>query len=407
MGEQAVALARAVGYDSAGTVEFVVDQQQNFYFLEMNTRLQVEHPVTEMVTGLDLVELMIRVAAGEPLPLSQSDVQLRGWAIEARIYAEDPFRSFLPSIGRLVRYCPPVSTPHVRVDTGVYEGGEVSIHYDPMLAKLITYGATRDEAIARVRHALNEFCIRGVSHNISFLAALVNHPRFHAGKLSTNLIAEEYPGGFHAADVVHDAPELLVVVAAAIHRRYMDRAASISGQLPGHERDVPEDWVVLIGSEQHPVAVRMSSTGQEVVYGGRRHEVVSSWQFGQPIWRGTVDGDDVCIQVERHNMHYRLFHWGAQVDATVLTARAAELLAAMPIKEPPDTSKHLLSPMPGLLSQVHVAVGEEVKSGQHLAVVEAMKMENVLVAERSGKIGKLLAVVGETLAVNQPILEFE
>jgi propionyl-CoA carboxylase alpha chain len=406
MGEQAVALARAVNYESAGTVEFVVDQQRNFYFLEMNTRLQVEHPVTEMVTGLDLVEWMIRVAAGEELPLSQDQVAMRGWAIEARLYAEDPFRNFLPSIGRLVRYSPPSTTPHVRVDTGVYEGGEVSMHYDPMLAKLITYGPTRDEAIAHLRHALNEFYIRGVSHNISFLASLVNHPRFRSGKLSTELIAEEYPDGFHPADVVHDDPALLVIVAATIHRRYMDRAASITGQLPGYEREVPEDWVVLIGGVHHPVQVRTNEVGQQVVYQDRHHQVVSTWQFGQPLFRGTVDGVELCLQVERHNMYYRLFHWGSQVDAMVLTARAAELLACMPEKQPPDMSKYLLSPMPGLLSQVNVAVGDEVKSGQHLAVVEAMKMENVLLAERSGTVSKLLATVGETLVVNQPILEF-
>lgn len=407
MGEQAVALARAVNYESAGTVEFVVDQQRHFYFLEMNTRLQVEHPVTEMVTGLDLVELMIRVAAGERLPLSQEEVKIRGWAIEARIYAEDPFRNFLPSIGRLVRYLPPSMTPAVRVDTGVYEGGEVSMHYDPMLAKLITYGETRDDAIARMRHALNEFYIRGISHNICFLAALVNHPRFRTGSLSTGLIAELYPDGFHPTDLVHDEPELLIIVAAAIHRRYMDRAASISGQLPGYERRVPEDWVVLLGAEHHPVQVRTNTAGQQVIYRDQHYQVVSPWQFGQPILRGTVNGASVCIQIERHNMHYRLFHWGSQVDVMVLTARAAELLACMPTKAPPDMSQFLISPMPGLLSQVNVAVGDDVKSGQHLAVVEAMKMENVLIAERNGKVGKLLAAVGETLTVNQPILEFE
>ncbi len=252
MGEQAVALARAVDYVSAGTVEFIVDANRNFYFLEMNTRLQVEHPVTELVTGVDLVELMIRIAAGEPLPFGQDDVQLNGWAIKARVYAEDPFRNFLPSIGRLVRYSPPAESPNVRVDAGVYEGSEVSMHYDPMIGKLITYGATRDAAIAHMREALNEFCIRGVAHNISFLAALIDHTRFREGRISTNLIASEYPDGFRAEDVVHDDPALLVVVAASIHRRYMDRAASISGQLPGYERKVADDWVMVIGGEQRP-----------------------------------------------------------------------------------------------------------------------------------------------------------
>jgi len=407
MGEQAVALARAVNYQSAGTVEFVVDANRNFYFLEMNTRLQVEHPVTEFVTGLDLVELMIRIAAGEKLPFSQSDVKTTGSAIEARIYAEDPLRNFLPSVGRLVRYLPPQESDNVRVDTGVYEGGEVSIHYDPMIAKLITHGATRDEAIMRMRDALNEFYIRGVSHNISFLAALVQHPRFREGRINTNMIAEEYPTGFRPADMVYDNPAMLITVAASIHRRYMDRAAKIEGQLPGYERKVQDDWVVVMDGKQHPVNVRPISGGHDVIYGDNCYRVLSDWQFGQPLFKGTVYGTPVCIQVERHNMTYRLFHWGSQVDVMVLTARAAELLAAIPEKKPADTAKYLLSPMPGLLSQLMVRVGEEVKLGQHLAVVEAMKMENVLCAERDGKIQKALATVGETLSVDQPILEYE
>jgi propionyl-CoA carboxylase alpha chain len=406
MGEQAVALTQAVGYQSAGTVEFIVDANRNFYFLEMNTRLQVEHPVTEFVTGLDLVELMIRIAAGEKLPFSQSDVQRRGWAIEARVYAEDPFRNFLPSVGRLVRYLPPTESNNVRVDTGVYEGGDVSIHYDPMIAKLITHGPTRHEAIALMREALNEFYIRGVSHNISFLAALVEHPRFRAGQLSTSLIAEEYPNGFHPADAVHDDPAMLIAVAAAIHRRYLDRAAGISNQLPGYERIVSDDWVVAIDAERHAVNVRSITDGHEVVYQGKTHCVLSDWQFGQPLFKGMVDGTPVCVQVERRNLKYCLYHWGAQVDIVVLSARAAELLAAMPEKKPPDTSKYLLSPMPGLLSQLMVTVGDEIKIGQQLAVVEAMKMENVLCAHRDGKVQRALVVVGETLVVDQPILEF-
>jgi propionyl-CoA carboxylase alpha chain len=407
MGEQAVALARAVNYQSAGTVEFVVDANRNFYFLEMNTRLQVEHPVTEFVTGLDLLELMIRIAAGEKLPFSQSEVKTSGSAIETRVYAEDPLRNFLPSVGRLVRYLPPQESDNVRVDTGVYEGGEVSIHYDPMIAKLITHGATRDEAIVRMRDALNEFYIRGVSHNISFLAALVQHPRFRKARINTNMIAEEYPTGFRPADMVYDNPAMLITVAASIHRRYMDRAAKIDGQLPGYERKVQDDWVVVMDGKQHPVNVRPIAGGHDVIFHDNCYRVLSDWQFGQPLFKGTVYGTPVCIQVERRNMTYRLFHWGSQVDVMVLTARAAELLAAIPEKKPADTAKYLLSPMPGLLSQLMVHVGEEVKLGQHLAVVEAMKMENVLCAERDGKIQKALATVGETLAVDQPILEYE
>ncbi len=406
MGQQAIALARAVDYQSAGTVEFIVDSSRNFYFLEMNTRLQVEHPVTEQVTGLDVVELMIRVAAGEPLPVSQSDIRRNGWSIEARVYAEDPFRNFLPSIGRLVRYSPPRESDAVRVDTGVYEGGEISMHYDPMIAKVITHGPTRAGAIEHMREALNEFTVRGVSHNISFLAALIEHSRFREGRLSTQMISEEFPDGFHPADVVHDDPALLISVAASIHRRYMDRAARISGQLPGYERTVPDDWVVVIGGQRHPVNVRAIDGGHDVVYGGEHYRVMSDWQFGQALFRGMVNEHGVCIQTERRNLIYRLFHWGSQVDVRVMTARAAELLACMPAKKPPDTSRYLISPMPGLLSKVMVGVGDEVKSGQDVAVIEAMKMENVLRAERDGSIDKILADVGDTLEVDQPILEF-
>ena len=407
MGEQAVSLAKAVDYRSAGTVEFIVDSERRFYFLEMNTRLQVEHPVTEYVTGLDLVELMIRIAAGERLPFKQSDIKLKGWAIEARIYAEDPFRNFLPSVGRLVRYAPPVESDSVRVDTGVYEGGEVSMFYDPMIAKLITYGATRERAIEQMRSALNEFYIRGVSHNIGFLAALIDHNRFREGRISTNMIAEEYPQGFSADIVPHDDPTLLVASAAAIHRRYMDRAAKISGQMPGHERKVDSDWVVVLGGQHYPVSVQPLADGYDVLYGGEIYRVLSDWQFGQPLLRGTINGTSVCIQVERRDFKYRLFHWGVQADIMVLTPRAAELYAYMPIKAPPDLSRFLISPMPGLLSRLAVAIGDEVKSGQDLAVVEAMKMENVLRAERDGKVSKVLAMEGDSLAVDQPILEFE
>lgn len=409
MGEQAVALARAVDYQSAGTVEFIVDANRNFYFLEMNTRLQVEHPVTEFVTGLDLVELMIRGAAGERLPLSQADVQQNGWAIEARIYAEDPSRNFLPSVGRLVRYMPPPESEVVRIDTGVYEGDEVSIFYDPMIAKLITYGATRDQAIDHMRHALNRFYLSGVSHNISFLAALVEHARFCEGRLTTNMIAEEYPDGFHPADVVHDDPALLIATAAAIHRRYMDRAASISGQMPGYEREIQSRWVVVMNGMQYSVEVAPleNDMGHVVSYGGEDYRVLSDWQFGQPIFSGTINDAEVCMIVERRNRIYRLFHWGSQVDVMVLGAKAAELLAWLPEKLPPDTSQFLLSPMPGLLSQLMVDVGHEVKRGQDLAVIEAMKMENVLRAERDGTVLKSFAAVGDTLAVDQPILEFE
>ncbi len=407
MAQQAIALARAVQYQSAGTVEFIVDADRNFYFLEMNTRLQVEHPVTEYVTGLDLVELMIRVAAGQPLGIAQSEVGRNGWAIEARVYAEDPFRGFLPSAGRLVRYLPPRESDVIRVDTGVYEGGEVSVYYDPMIAKLITHAATRDRAIAHMRHALNAFYIRGVSHNISFLAALIEHSRFREGRISTNMIEEEYPDGFNPADVVHDDPALLIVVAASMHRKYLHRSAGISGQLAGYERHVSNELVVVMHGTRFPVNVAPIADGHAVVYGGETYTVLSDWQFGEPLFEGTVNGGKVCIQVERRNMIYRLLHWGTQVDIMVLTKRAAELLEFMPIKEQADLSRYVLSPMPGLLTQLHVEVGTEVKAGENVVVIEAMKMENVLRAVRDGKVAKVLAGVGDTLAVDQPIVEFE
>src|SRR5262249_27374733 len=385
----------------------IVDANRNFYFLEMNTRLQVEHPVTEMVTGLDLVEAMIRIAAGERLALSQADLRQNGLAIEVRVYAEDPFPNFLPLTWTLVRYLPPAESPNIRVDTGIYEGGEVSIYYDPMIAKVIAHAQTREQATAHLRDALNEFYIRGVSHNIGFLAALVAHSRFTEARLSTSFIGQEYPDGFHPADAFHDDRTLLMVVAASIHRRYMDRAAQISGQMPGYERKVHDEWVVAIAGKRHPVVVRPIENGHDVIYGDEHYRVLSDWQFGQPLFKGTVEGKPICIQVERRNMTYRLFHWGSQVDAVVLTARAAELLASMPEKKPPNTSKYLLSPMPGLLSQLMVGAGDDVKLGQQLAVVEAMKMENVLVAHRDGRVQKAWAQVGETLSIDQPIVEFE
>ena len=408
MGEQACALARAVRYQSAGTVEFVVDNNRNFYFLEMNTRLQVEHPVTEMITGLDLVELMIRVAAGEKLPFKQDEIRLDGWAMECRINAEDAFRNFLPSIGRLVKYIPPEEVPgQVRVDTGVYEGAEISMYYDSMIAKLITHGATRDAAIARMREALNAFVIRGVASNIAFQAALTQHPRFISGKFTTAFIAEEFPRGFHAADLPHDDPAMLIAVAAAIYHSYQERAVRITGQMPGHPRKIGEEFVVLLGPEQHAVKVRPVEGGYLVEYKGENYEVLSSWQFGQILYKGTFNGIPFCMQVERVGVAYRLFHWGTQADIRVMSKHAAELLAIMPYKAPPDMSKFLLSPMPGLLTQLAVQPGQEVKAGEKLAVIEAMKMENVLKAEQDGIIAEVLAKPGDSLAVDQAIISFQ
>ena len=413
MGEQAVALARAVNYESAGTVEFVVSgATKEFYFLEMNTRLQVEHPVTELITGLDLVEQMIRVAYGEKLPLAQADVQINGWAMECRINAEDPFRGFLPSTGRLVKFQPPAEIPgQVRVDTGVYDGGEISMFYDSMIAKLIVHGATREQAIARMRDALNAFVIRGISSNIPFQAALMQHPVFHSGIFDTGFIPKHYPTGFDASMVPHDDPALLVSVAAYVYRAFTDRSASISGQLQGHERLVGDHWMVIRlnkeGNENHPVTAKPIPGGYHVEYKGEQYELKSDWKLGESLFNGTCNGEPFTLQVERHKTKYSLFHWGTRADFMVMSARAAELLALMPEKLPPDLSKFLLSPMPGLLREVSVQVGQEVKAGEKLAVIEAMKMENILKAEQDCKVKKIVASAGGSLAVDEVIIEFE
>ncbi len=407
MGEQAVALARAVKYQSAGTVEFVVGKDMSFYFLEMNTRIQVEHPVTEMITGLDLVELMIRVAAGEPLPFRQDQIRRDGCAIECRINAEDPFRGFLPSTGRLVRFLPPAERDGaVRVDTGVYEGGEISMHYDSMIAKLITHGATRAEAVDRMRNALNAFVIRGISSNIAFQAALLQHPRFVAGDFHTGFIAEEFPKGFHPSSLAHKEPLLLAVAAAYARRRYINRAVRITGQLKGHERRVGPGWVVRLGDNEIPLALTLVDGGCDVVHDGTTHALRTDWKLGDLLMRGTWDGGPVCLQVERMGLRYRVAHSGTQVDSVVMTARAAELLALMPVKPPPDLSKFLLSPMPGLLAEVAVKPGQEVRAGENLVVIEAMKMQNILKAENDCVIAELLARPGDSLAVDQPVVRF-
>jgi propionyl-CoA carboxylase alpha chain len=406
MGAQAVALATAVKYVSAGTVEFIVDGRRNFYFLEMNTRLQVEHPVTEMVTGLDLVEEMIRIAAGERLRLSQQDVRLDGWAIEARVYAEDPVRGFLPSVGRLVRYLPPADG--VRVDTGVYEGGEISIYYDPMIAKVIAAGDDREQAIGRLQEALDAFHIDGVSNNIGFLAALMAHPRFRAGELTTAFIDEEYPDGFHAADLPHADPPSLVAVAACLHRAGEESAATIDGQLPGRERTVGMAWTVVLDAVHHEVSMTPGDDGTvDVGVDGAAYAIALDWRPGHPIARARINGVPFVIQVARIGVGYRLLHGGSEVDVLVLEPHVARLQALMPVKAPPDLSKFLLSPMPGLLVSVAVEAGQEVKAGEELAVVEAMKMENVLRAEHNVVVAAIKAVPGDSLTVDQAILEFE
>ena len=427
MGEQAVALAKAVKYESAGTVEFVVGKDQSFFFLEMNTRLQVEHPVTECITGVDLVELMIRVAAGHKLPLTQADVKRNGWAIECRINAEDPLRNFLPSTGRLVRFQPPKETmwaadsEHlcgVRVDTGVQEGGEIPMYYDSMICKLIVHGRDRLEAIGKMREALNGFVIRGISSNIPFQAALLAHPKFVAGDFNTGFIAENYGKGFRAQDVPHDDPQFLVALAAYVNRRALQRATGISGQLPGHEFTVGEDFVVVtLGAEgrhtRAPVTVsdfQAQSGSSAVTVGATRYDICSSWHLGAARLRGTVNGQPFTALVERgvgrNPLAIRISNNGTQLDALVLTPRAAQLHALMPFKAPPDMSRYVLSPMPGLLVDVAVQPGQKVQAGERVAVIEAMKMENVLFAAADGVVSKVLAAKGESLVVDQPIVEF-
>jgi propionyl-CoA carboxylase alpha chain len=405
MGEQSCSLARAVDYQSAGTVEFIADADMNFYFLEMNTRLQVEHPVTELVTGQDLVEMMIRVAAGEQLSITQSEVTLTGWALESRVYAEDPFRNFMPSIGRLSGYREPQGEG-VRVDSGVYEGGEVSMHYDPMISKLITYGGTRIEAIDLMVDALDAYYIRGVNHNISFLNALMVHPRFVAGELTTNFIAEEFPDGFNADLVAQNNPAIAVVVAAAVHQEYRERSALISGQSKGHQYDVPSDWVVLASGVETPVTTLLTEQGFSVAIDKQDYAVETDWSLGQPLFKASINGQQISVQVERDGSSYKLFSRGAEINALVLSPKAAQLNKLMLEKVPADLSKYLLSPMPGMLVTLAVKVGDQVKAGEELAVVEAMKMENSLRASQDGIVAKISTEIGDSLMVDQVIMEF-
>ena len=416
MGEQAVRLARAVKYQSAGTVEFVVGRDQSFYFLEMNTRLQVEHPVTECITGLDLVELMLRVAAGEKLPFTQADIKRNGWAMECRINAEDPLRGFLPSSGRLVQFQPPPCTiftagapanTGVRVDTGVYEGGEIPIYYDSMIAKLIVHGTDRRDAIERMREALNAFVIRGISSNIAFQAALANHPQFVAGQFNTGFIAQHFPRGFKGVEPGAANTEALLCAAAVVHRRLRERAVRISGQLPGYEVHPPAQFVVRLGDSAHAVGVAPIAGGYTVTCDGRTHRLTTDWQLRDTRLTGHLDGKPLVLQVDRVGLRYRLTHNGVQLEAQVLSPHADELLRQMPVKAPPDMSAFLLSPMPGLLVDLAVAPGQEVKAGQRLAVIEAMKMENVLYATADTVVDQVLAQKGDSLAVDQPIVRFK
>jgi len=413
MGEQACALARAVGYTSAGTVEFIVDGGRNFYFLEMNTRLQVEHPVTELITGIDIVEQMIRVANGEPLPFKQSDLKINGWAMESRLYAEDPYRGFLPSIGRLTRYRPPVEGKTlgggiVRNDTGVFEGGEISMFYDPMIAKLCTWAPTRGEAIEQMRIALDSFEVEGIGHNLPFVGAVMDHPRFVSGDISTAFIAEEYPDGFQGATLAPELTRRIAAATAAMNRVAEIRRTRISGTLGNHERRVGKDWVVTLQGTEYAVRIDADREGSTVHFAdGGAVRVSSDWVPGQPLASLLVDGKPLVLKVGKIPSGFRIRARGADLKVHVRTPRQAELARLMPEKLPPDTSRFLLCPMPGLIVKINVEEGQEVQEGQALATVEAMKMENILKAERKGVVKKVNTKAGASLKVDDVIMEFE
>ena len=412
MGEQSCALAKAVGYASAGTVEFIVDGDRNFYFLEMNTRLQVEHPVTELITGVDLVEQMIRVANGEPLSITQDDVKINGWAIENRLYAEDPYRNFLPSIGRLTRYRPPAEeateTAVVRNDTGVFEGGEISMYYDPMIAKLCTWAPTRADAIEEMRIALDRFELEGIGHNLPFLAAVMDHSKFTSGDMTTAFIAEEYPDGFQGVELNEAELRRIAASAAAMNRVAEIRRTKISGRMDNHERRVGDNWVVSLQGEKFAVSVAADADGSTVTFeDGASLRVEGDWTPGMMLANMTVDGAPLVMKVGKITGGFRIRNRGADLKVHVRSPRQAELALHMIEKLPPDTSKMLLCPMPGLIVKVDVEVGQEVQEGQALCTVEAMKMENILRAERKGVVSKINAAAGDSLAVDDIIMEFE
>lgn len=412
MGEQACALARAVGYASVGTVEFIVDSKRKFFFLEMNTRLQVEHPVTELITGIDLVEQMIRVANGEPLSLKQEDIKLNGWAMECRLYAEDPYRNFLPSIGRLVKYRPPVEeaseTSVVRNDTGVFEGGEISMYYDPMIAKLCTWAPTRGEAIEGMRNALDGFEVEGIAHNLPFLSAVMDHEKFTSGNMTTAFIEEEYPDGFQGVELPDSALRRIAAATAAMHRVAEIRRSRVSGRMDNHKRKVGTDWVVTLQGQRFALSITADAGGSTIGFeDGTSLRVASDWTPGDSLAHLMVGDAPLLLKVGKISGGFRIRSRGGDLKVHVRTPRQAELAELMLEKLPPDMSKLLLCPMPGLIVKVDVAVGDTVQEGQALCTVEAMKMENILRAEKTTTVSKINASAGDSLAVDDVIMEFE
>jgi len=406
MYDQSVSLAKLVGYCSAGTVEYIVDQEKNFYFLEINTRLQVEHPVTEWVTGTDLVELMIKIAAGEKLPFAQEDIKLNGWSMECRVYAEDPTRGFLPSTGRITEYEEPKAGTNVRIDSGVYAGGEVSMFYDAMISKLITFGKTRTEAIKHMQHALGEYVIEGVSHNIDFLEALMAHPRFAAGELSTNFIADEYPDGFSGAQLDEEKTRVLIAVGVFLYLKDAYRAITIEGQMPGRARQVSTRWVVGVDDDNYSVNVRQQRNGFDIQYETQRFNVSSNWVLGGRLFQGKVDGRSVNAKIEIIPGGYILTHGGSSARVTVRTPRVAELGKYMPEPDESAQALRLDAPISGVVTELKVEEGQNVIRGQDLLILEAMKMENILYADKDAKVSRILVEKGQSVAVNTVLIEF-
>ena len=406
MGKQAVALAKKVDYHSAGTVEFIMDEEGHFYFLEMNTRLQVEHRVTELITGLDLVEQMIRVAAGEELDIEQKEVKIHGWAFESRIYAEDPKRSFLPSVGRVTRYREPEMADSVLVDSGVYEGGEVSMFYDPMVAKVCTHAPTRGQAIEMMKSALSAYVIEGITHNMNFLQAILSNARFVAGDMSTNFIAEEFPEGFANGKLTRDAKEVFIAVGTYLYHKDAERASQISGQLPGRQRFIDSRWIVSVTDSLYPVEVERHENGYDITYDEGAIVIRSSWHFGRELFQGAVNGKQVSVQLRPLREGFHLMYGGSEAIVKIRTPRVAELGAYMPKQDLELNRNQLVAPIAGLVSSIMVSEGDEVMAGQNLAVIEAMKMENILTAERDAVVKKILVSAPASVAADEVLIEF-